>query len=718
MPTRWYVLAAAGVSVVLDVADGRLPAIVHWGADLGELTAADLTGLVAAQAPPFVAPNAPDVPVRLAVLPEAATGWAGHPGLSGSRSGRDWSPRWTLGGVRAEPAPSASAGEPSLVALGAARLRFEAEDAACGLGLVLEIELTGQGLLRSRATVTNRGDADYQLDELLLAYPVPARAREVLDFGGRWLKERVPQRLPLAVGAHRRESRHGRPGHDSAFVLHVGTPGFGFADGEVWAVHTAWSGNTVHYAERVVSGDQVVGGGELLLPGEVILAPGASYASPWLFGSWGRGLDAVAARFHAWVRDARPLRPRPVTLNVWEAVYFEHDLDRLVALAERAASVGVERFVLDDGWFGARRHDRAGLGDWVVSPDVWPQGLHPLIDRVHALGLEFGLWFEPEMVNPDSDVARAHPDWVLQPGHGRLPVEWRFQQVLNLAHPDAYAHVRDAMVALLDEYRIAYLKWDHNRDLIEAGATGRPAVRAQTLSFYRLLDELRDRYPALEIESCASGGGRVDLEVMTRAERVWVSDCIDPHERAALDRWTGQLLPPERLGSHIGAERSHTTRRRHDLGFRAAVALWGHLGVEWDLTAATADELGELAAWIAFHREHRGVLHSGRVVRVDAPGPGLSVHGVVTPERALFAFVGTQTSDAAGWGVVGLPGLDPDARYRVRVGGPVQSPHPFAPAWVHAPDGLVLTGAVLAAGLRVPVSFPDEAVVVVADRLA
>ena len=716
MSTRWYVLAAAGVAVVIDVADGRLPAIVHWGADLGELTAADVVGLMAAQAPPFAAPNAPDVPVRLAILPEEATGWAGHPGLSGSRAGRDWSPRWTLSGVEAE--PSASGGETPLVALGAARLRFAAEDADCGLGLVLEIELTGQGLLRSRATVTNRGDVDYQLHELALAYPVPTRAREVLDFGGRWLKERVPQRLPLAVGSHRRESRHGRPGHDSAFVLHVGTPGFGFADGEVWAVHTAWSGNTVHYAERVLSGDRVVGGGELLLPGEVILAPGASYASPWLFGSWGRGLDAVAARFHAWLRETRPLRPRPVTLNVWEAVYFEHDLDQLLALAERAASVGVERFVLDDGWFGARRHDRAGLGDWVVSPEVWPEGLHPLIDRVLELGLEFGLWFEPEMVNPDSDVARAHPDWVLQPGHGRLPVEWRSQQVLNLAHPDAYAHVRDQMVALLDEYRIAYLKWDHNRDLIEAGAQGRPAVRAQTLAFYRLLDELRARYPALEIESCASGGGRVDLEVMTRADRVWVSDCIDPHEREALDRWTGQLLPPERLGSHIGAERSHTTRRRHALGFRAGVALWGHLGVEWGLTAATAEELVELAAWIAFHREHRAVLHGGRVVRVDAPEPGLSVHGVVTPGRSLFSFAATETPDAAGWGSVGLPGLDPDARYRVRVGGPCPAPHPFAPAWVHTPDGIVLTGAALAAGLRVPVVFPDEAVVVVVDRLA
>ncbi len=240
----------------------------------------------------------------------------------------------------------------------------EAVDAEAELALVLRVELLPSGLLRTRATVTNRAADPYTVDGLTLALPVPAEAAELLDFAGRWGRERAPQRLPFRVGTHLRENRKGRTGADSAYVLHAGTPGFGFADGQVYAVHTAFSGNHVHLAERAFTGVRLLGGGELLLPGEVRLGEGESYTSPWLYGSFGTGLDEVAARFHRHLRSRpRPVSTaRPVTLNVWEAVTFDHRLERLVALAERAAEVGVERFVLDDGWFGARRDDHAGLG--------------------------------------------------------------------------------------------------------------------------------------------------------------------------------------------------------------------------------------------------------------------------------------------------------------------------------------------------------------------
>ena len=434
------------------------------------------------------------------------TGWVGHPGLSGSRLGRDWSPKFTVSSIDVEGDVDIRG---SVANLGASTVVFHASDEVTRLGLDVIVEMLDAGLVRVRAVVTNLASDPYQVDQLLVALPVPSQAREVLDFSGRWAKERVPQRRTLGVGTHWRDARHGRSGPDSAYVLHLGTPGFGFADGEVWATHTAWSGNHVHYAERVLTSDQVIGGGELLLPGEVVLAELESYASPWVYANYATGLDAIARRFHTYLR-ARPQHPdaeRPVTLNVWEAVYFDHRVDRLVDLAERAAAVGVERYVLDDGWFGSRRDDHAGLGDWVVSADVWPDGLHPLVDRVKELGMQFGLWFEPEMVNPDSDVARAHPEWIMQVP-GRHPVESRFQQVLNLGIPGAYAHVRDQMLALLDEYAIDYIKWDHNRDLIEAGTTphGVPGVHEQTLAFYRLIDELKAAHPRLEIESCASGG--------------------------------------------------------------------------------------------------------------------------------------------------------------------------------------------------------------------
>ena len=198
------------------------------------------------------------------------------------------------------------------------------------------------------------------------------------------------------------------------------------------------------------------------------------------------------------------------------------------------------------------------------------------------LGLDFGLWVEPEMVNDDSDLARAHPDWVLRGRSAPAPL-WRHQQVLDLQHPDAYAHVRDALLALLAEYDIAFLKWDHNRDLVDVAHAGRPAVHGQTLAFYRLLDELREAHPDLEIESCASGGGRIDLEVLTRTDRVWPSDTIDAVERQRIQRWTSLLVPPEMLGAHLGGPVAHTTGRTHSTGFRAATALLGHLGIEWDL---------------------------------------------------------------------------------------------------------------------------------------
>src|SRR6266542_1136250 len=247
------------------------------------------------------------------------------------------------------------------------------------------------------------------------------------------------------------------------------------------------------------------------------------------------------------------------------------------------ATCGVERFVLDDGWFRHRRDDTAGLGDWYVDETVWPHGLEPLIGHVRSLGMEFGLWVEPEMVNPDSDLYRAHPDWILSAG-GRLPPTCRHQQVLDLANPGAYGYVRARLDALLSENDIAYLKWDHNRDLVDAGHQGRPGVHAQTLAVYRLLDELRAAHPGVEVESCSSGGARVDLGILERTDRVWASDCNDALERQTIQRWTGLFLPPELIGTHVGPPRAHTTGRVHDLSFRAATALFGHAGIEWDVT--------------------------------------------------------------------------------------------------------------------------------------
>jgi alpha-galactosidase len=530
--------------------------------------------------------------------------------------------------------------------------------------------------------------------------PVPAQATELLDFAGRWSRERSPQRAPLRQGAWSRENRRGRTGFDAGPLI-AGTEGFGFRHGQVWAVHTAWSGNHIQYAERLPDGTSVIGGGELLEAGEIRLAAGDSYQTPWVyFATSAAGLDGLSRAFHASLRarESHPRTPRPVTLNIWEAVYFDHSLDKLLDLAAKAAAVGIERFVVDDGWFRHRRTDNAGLGDWYVDETVWPEGLHPLARRVRELGMQFGLWFEPEMVNPDSDLIRAHPDWYLA-DPARLPAEHRNQQVLDVARPEAFAYLLERISSLVAEYGIDYIKWDHNRDLAEPMHDGAPGAHAQTLAVYRLLDELRARHPGLEIESCSSGGARVDLGILEHTDRIWGSDNIDPIERQSIQRWTNLLIPFELIGAHVGSAPAHISGRATDLGFRCATALFGHAGVESDITGWTDAERGRLGAWIALYKELRPLLHSGEVVRVEHPDPAAWVHGVVAQDRsaAVFAYIQLGTTVAEGTAPIRFAGLDPEAQYTVSaVPGEVSGPVDDWPLWAKsAPQGLRLTGRFL-----------------------
>ncbi|RMI06719.1 alpha-galactosidase [Cellulomonas triticagri] len=683
-PRTYHHLRAAGVSLVVTTSAERLPHLVHWGADLGDLDDGALAALDVAAVPPLTH-NTYEVSRDATLLPAFHAGWLGRPGVLGSRGGRDWSPRF------------ADVAHEVATADGVQRVLSTATDPVAGLALRVEVELHPSGLLRTRAALTNTAADPYEVAALRLALPVPPQAAELLDFTGRHTVERAPQRQPFTFGLHAREVRQGRPGLDSPYLMVAGTPGFAFRSGEVWGVHVAWSGNQDLYAERIPNGARVLGGGELLQPGEVVLGGGQEYVTPWVHASYGEGLDALAGRFHAYLRarPQHPRTPRPVLVNTWEAVYFDHDLDRLTALADAAAAAGVERFVLDDGWFGSRRDDTTGLGDWQVSADVWPDGLGPLVDHVRGLGLEFGIWVEPEMVNLDSDLARAHPEWVFATG-GRVASSARHQHGLDLTHPGAFEHVLTALDDLLSTYDIGYVKWDHNRTLVEAGHStdGRPVIHAQVLATYALMDELRRRHPGVELESCASGGGRIDLGILERTDRVWASDSNDALDRVEINRWTQMLLPPELVGAHIGPSPAHTTGRRHGMQVRAGTAVFGHLGIESDLTVLDAEESAQVTRWVAFYREHRDLLHTGTVVNVDHPDPSVVAHGVVAPDRRRAVFAATMVSRPVSWppGPLTLPGLDPDTTYAVRLLPPGDGEvDPKAlPLW--ATTGVHLTG--------------------------
>lgn len=708
-------LRAAGVSVVVDLQHGKLPAISHWGEDLGALTEADAQLVVLGNTETFSVNNQ-DEPVRVNLLATHEAGWYGRTGFEGSRlDGSDWSPQFTTKQMTLQAEEVSRDGV--LIETGAAHAEITASDERAGLSVSIELELLPTGLLRARATLTNDEEGTFNVRELGIVLPVPNVAREIQDFRGHWGKERAPQRTEFNVGTHLREGRKGRTGSDAAFMLTAGEPGFGFEKGKVWGLHTAFSGGHRTWAERSFLSQQFLGGSELLLPGEINLDKGESYTGAWVYGAYGEDQDEQATRVRRWMRsrDQHPQRTRPVTINVWEAVYFDHDLDRLKDLADRAAKLGIERYVLDDGWFGSRRDDTSGLGDWVVSDEMWPNGLAPLIDYVNELGMEFGLWFEPEMVNPDSDVARAHPEWMMSVP-GRLPHAARTQQVMNLSIPEAYAHVRDQMFAVLTEYPgIKYIKWDHNRDLLEPSnaSTGVPVMHEQTLAAYRLMDELKENFPGLEIESCASGGSRIDLEVLQRTDRVWTSDCIDPLERQQMHTWTQQLVPAEMMGSHIASGSSHTTGRYHTLHFRAATAIWGHLGVEWDLAQASDEELEELGAWIEFHKKYRPLIHSGELVRMDQFDPAVLIQGVVSQDQneALFSLTSIASADVDPVGKFRVRGLDPAKRYRVQDVTPDKGRgNYFAAPWWPTDKPVELTGAMIErAGFYLPSQWPESA---------
>lgn len=681
-------LRGGGVSLLFGSDHRGIPLIAHWGADLGN-DRDGVLGLLATSSP-AVLNSSFDHARSLSVAAVRSHGWSGTPAFE-----------WRNG------ARSGIALKPVDVESTASSARFRLADDA-GVEVVLDYRLDDAGVLHTAAAITHTGSVgELEVGAVRMLLPLPARAAEILDFTGKWSGERRPQRQPVHLGTWSRSARRGRPGHDSAFLTLVGTPAFGFRSGEVWACHIAWSGDATQLVERLPEGGGVhagiVGGGELLGLGEVRLAPGETYETPDVLFAWGEeGIDSVTERLHRSVRarPSHPIGPRPLVFNTWEAVYFDHDSARLMELAVRAAEIGIERFVLDDGWFRGRRNDTAGLGDWFVDDAVWPAGLTPLSDRVRELGMQFGLWFEPEMVNPDSELAREHPEWLMAEDPD---LAWRHQFGLDLSHPEAYRYILERIDAVVSENRVDFIKWDHNRDLhaTVGRSDGAARVHAHTLALYRLLDELGARHPEIEIESCASGGARADLGILERTQRIWASDTNDPIERQRIQRWTTTLLPPELIGAHVGPESAHTTHRAAALSFRLVTALFGHAGIEWDVTHCTPDELQALTRWAALYKELRPLLHAGLTIRADDVDEGASLHGVVADDgrHAVFAWVRTETSTVSNTPRVRIPGLDPARQYRVRVRDDVgtTSCHQVAdPAWLLAADSeTVLPGSLL-----------------------
>ena len=693
-PDRYLRLDGDAVTLILAITDG-VPHVLYWGERLSAETDGAMLARLALREE---APASPAQHIPVALTPMPGQGHVGRPGVAIHRDGRDWAVMARVVAVDAD----------------ARAIRLTSRDPACGIAIEHALAIDGDVLTATTALV-NEGDAAIDLAHLSApVLPIPAQATRILGFEGRWSNEFQLHSRERGVGSWLRENRRGRTSHDAFPALILTDPGTGEADGLAYGLHLGWSGNHRSVVETTADARGQVMMEALLFPGEIRLAPGDRYATPPLFASVTRqGLSALSRAFHRYLR-ARPEhqrlreRPRPVHYNCWEAIYFDHRLDTLLALADRAAAVGAERFVLDDGWFMGRRSDRAGLGDWRVDPAVYPDGFAPLIDRVAARGMEFGLWVEPEMVNPDSDLYRAHPDWVLATPPAPA-VTYRNQLVLDFGRAEVRGHLFGCIDALLREYRIGYLKWDMNSDLPQpGGGDGRPAADAHVRGVYDVLDRLRAAWPHVEIESCASGGGRADYGILARTDRIWTSDSNDAIDRLAIQRGFSHFFPAELMGAHVGPDPCHITGRTLSLALRIQTAMFGHMGMELDLRTLDDAAFAELQAGIALHKRHRALIHHGDLVRLDA-GRGVNAFGIVAADRAEALFSVARITEATGYypDPLRLAGLDPTRRYRVQLVWPQAIPARSA-LTAALIEGIEVTGeALMLHGLRPPRAHPQ-----------
>lgn len=627
---------------MLEAVPGEAPLWRYWGPRLpdGALPSGPLRG--DRPTPSF----SPDFDQPLSLVPGLGQGWFGEPGLKAHRAGRDWTFQATDSTVEQD-------GQRAVITL---------RDSVAKVAITVSLTLDpASDVLTVITSLINAGDAPLEVEWLAAAVlPLPDHARAVRSFSGRHNVEFVAVDDPLTRSQWRRVNRRGLTSHD-AFPGAVVQD-----DGWVYGAQLAWSGNHQQLIDWVDDGRWQWQLGEALLPGEVRLAPGEALTTPEVLATCAADADGVAQNFHAAIRarmdwPGGTMRPRPVHLNTWEGFYFDHDEAALKELADAAAAIGIERFVLDDGWFHRRNDDTSSLGDWWPDDVKYPNGLGPLADHVTSLGMEFGLWVEPEMVNPDSELYRAHPDWALQVA-GRPQITARNQLVLDMSRSEVRDYLYARLAGLLGELPIGYLKWDHNRDLTAAGE--RPAFRQQVLGTYALLARLRADFPAVEIEACAGGGGRIDAGIARYTHRFWTSDNIDAVSRIGIQRGFLQFMPPELMGSHVGAAPAHATGRIQTMRFRNHVALPGHFGVELDLRKLSERDRARLGEGIARYKALRDRLHAGQVWQGEA-GDGLlwQAHGSAESLILLVTRLAPQTQRHAPG--LRLPMLDPARHYRV-----------------------------------------------------
>jgi alpha-galactosidase len=541
------------------------------------------------------------------------------------------------------------------------------------------------GILSRSATIENREAQPVTIEQAAAAAWALPPAHYTLNYlTGRWAGEWTLTQEKLDPGERVIESRRGSTGHQTNPWFAIQSGNSDENHGEVWFGALAWSGSWRITVEQDQLDEVRVTGGFNPFDFGYVLHPGQSFDTPVFYGGYAaNGLGSASRLLHHFeiahvlphrigTGDSAAPKPRPVIYNSWEATEFNVDEAGQMALAEKAAALGVDRFVMDDGWFGQRKDDHAGLGDWYVNQQKFPHGLKPLIDKVHALGMDFGLWVEPEMVNPDSDLYRKHPDWVLNfPGRPRS--EQRNQLVLNLARPDVRAYVLSFLDKLVTDNDIAFLKWDYNRNWSEPGwdqlapAEQKKVYVEFTRSLYGILAELERKHPKLEIESCSGGGGRVDLGILKYTDEVWPSDNTDPFDRLTQQDGFTYAYTPQVMMAWVTDSPHGLNHRTTSVTYRMLSSMQGSLGIGANLAKWNDDEMATAKRLIAAYHQVQPTIVQGSLYRLISPRNGSEFSATQTvnhdkSQSVVFLFIHS-TQEERLFPRLKLNGLDPAAEY-------------------------------------------------------
>lgn len=534
-------------------------------------------------------------------------------------------------------------------------------------------------LIVRSATIVNTGTHDVILENVQsAAWPIPyLQDYRLTHVTGKWSGEFQLRNTVLSEGKKVIESRRGfTDGHANPWFA-IDNGHATEESGNVWFGALAWSGNWKITAEKTAFNQVKVTGGINDFDSEWTLGAGESFEAPEFVGGYTTGgFGNMSRHLHQYQYDyvIPSQEPRKVLYNSWEATYFDVNAQDQMALAERAAKLGVELFVVDDGWFGGRNHDRAGLGDWFVNEEKFPNGLNELINKVHDLGMEFGIWVEPESVNPDSDLYRQHPDWVYHfPTRGRT--ELRNQLLLNISKPEVKNYILEFMIDLLSKHDITFIKWDMNRTVTQPGMKDHPLNRqkevwirhAQTL--YEIWAELRERFPHVAFETCAGGGSRIDLGILRYADQTWPSDNTDAFDRLSIQEGFSYVYAPKMMTCWVTEAVSGMNKRVTSLKYRFHSAMMGTLGIGSNLNEWSEELIEESAGFVQQYKEIRPLVQYGQQYRLDA----LKRQGVMAvqyvnkqaSETVVFAFLHSQHLGEP-LPRLRLQGLDPNKTYMIK----------------------------------------------------